>query len=99
MLKIMVPFHIFIPSILKIPHNGFRARECEYGDESERQLQTHQHIQHVVHHRQVLYSRERGHQDGGKDSDASGEQNTHPALPFEIQETLNKEEKKGKIKY
>lgn len=32
---------------------------------------------------------------GREDSDASGEQNTHPALPFEIQETLNIEEKKG----
>ena len=75
--------------VFSVPHKGSRITlASSTASQPPADLQALQHVQEVVHPRQLGDVLEDGHQQGGRDGDGAGEQHPGKTGPLQVQESL-----------
>jgi len=78
----------YVLSIDKVAHDRGIAGERHRRQSCEWKLQTHDRVQEVVHATHVIDLAVEGHEECRNDGDGSCNEDSHPATPLEVQETL-----------
>ena len=76
-----------VPAVLECVHDTSAVRKVQYGQKSERQLDTLEDVQPVVHHVQ-LFASQNSHHDCWRHGDHPGNEYTAPFWPVYVEKTL-----------